>query len=145
MTAKFSLGWRQVAACVFLLAACSMIASAYSVVAIPLGRAFHPSLMMLTMTVMALVSGLLAPFLGNLMDRTSVRRLMLLGGGLLTAGFAALSLTTSFTQVLLDGHDWRVGLTGPLPCWSVVQQEIVGLLARALGKREDWHDEITEG
>jgi len=102
MTTNFGIGWRQVGACFWLLAADAFIASAYSVVAVPLGHEFHPSRMvlMLTMTVMAAVSGVLSPLLGSLMDRTSMRRIMLLGALLLAAGYVALSFATSFTQVL---------------------------------------------
>ena len=103
MTARFGIGWRQVASCFLLLAAVSFITSAYSVVAVPLGHEFHPSRMalMLVMTIMAGVSGVLAPLFGGLMDRFSLRRMMLLGTFLLAAGYAALSFTTSMTQVLI--------------------------------------------
>ena len=103
MTKSFAIGWRQVASCFLLLAAIAFIASAYSVLAIPLGQEFGPSRMvlMLAMTVLSAVSGLLAPLLGTLMDRVPLQRLMLLGTALLGAGYAALSFTTSFTQVLV--------------------------------------------
>jgi predicted MFS family arabinose efflux permease len=101
--AKFALGWRQVGACFLLLMADAFITSAYSVVAVPLGQEFHPSRMvlMLSMTVLAGVSAVLAPPLGSLMDRISVRAMMLFGTFLLAAGYAALSFVTSFTQVLV--------------------------------------------
>jgi len=103
MTTDFGIGWRQVAACFWLLAADAFIASAYSVVAVPLGHEFHPTRMvlMLTMTIMAAVSGVLSPLLGSLMDRTSMRRIMLLGALLLASGYAAISFATSFAQVLV--------------------------------------------
>jgi MFS family permease len=56
--------------------------------------------LMLAMTVMAAGSALLAPVFGSLMDKTSLRRLMVLGGVLLALGYAALSFATSFVQVL---------------------------------------------
>src|SRR5437879_1522876 len=101
-TARFGLGWRQVAVCFVLLAADAVIASGYSVIAVPLGGEFHTTRMvlMLAMTVMAGASALLAPMFGGLMDKTSLRRLMVLGGVLLAAGYAALSFATSFAQVL---------------------------------------------
>lgn len=101
--AKFGLGWRQVGACFLLLMADSFITSAYSVVAVPLGQEFHPSRMvlMLSMTVLAGVSAILAPPLGSLMDRISLRAMMLLGTFILAAGYAALSFVTNFTQVLV--------------------------------------------
>jgi predicted MFS family arabinose efflux permease len=103
MAGQFRVGWRQVACCFVLLACVSFIASSYSVIAVPLGRTFHSSRMvlMLAMTVMAAVSGLLSPFLGSLMDRTSMRRIMIVGAVMLAIGYASLSLTTSFTQVLI--------------------------------------------
>ena len=96
-------GWRQVAAGFVLLATVSMIASCYSVVAVPLLKEFHPSrfVMGLAMFVLSGVSALLSPFLGNLMDRSSLRRMMLIGGTLIAAGYASLSLATSFNHVLI--------------------------------------------
>ena len=104
MAAKFIAGWRQVGACLILQAVgAAMIAPAFGVVAVALGQEFHPSRMvlMLAMTIMALVSAILSPFLGSLMDRTSLRRLMFLGAGFVIAGYLALSFSTSFTHVLL--------------------------------------------
>jgi MFS family permease len=103
MRLKFALGWRQVAAAFVLLASIAMITSSYSVIAVPLAREFQPSRMvlMLGITVVAVVSGLLGPLLGTLMDRVSLKRLMLLGSLLLASGYAALSFATSFTQVLV--------------------------------------------
>ena len=103
MNSNFATGWRQVALGFVLLATVSMIASCYSVVAVPLLAAFHPTrfVMGLAMFVLSGVSALLSPFLGNLMDRSSLRRLMLIGGGLIAAGYASLSLATSFNHVLI--------------------------------------------
>jgi MFS family permease len=97
------IGWRQVAACFVLLAAVSFIASCYSIVSVPLGEEFHPSRMvlMLAMTVLSGVSALLSPMLGNLMDRISLRAMMVAGSLFLAAGYAALSFATSFAQVLV--------------------------------------------
>ena len=85
-----------------MLACTGMIASTYSLVAVPLAEEFEPSRMvlMLSMTVYSAMSALLMPFLGNLMDRFSVRRLMILGGMLLGAGYAAISLAASMNHVL---------------------------------------------
>ncbi|MCE7796775.1 MFS transporter [Sphingobium sufflavum] len=100
---KFIIGWRQVGACLVLLAAGAMIASVYSVVAVPLAKEFQPSRMvlMLAMTIMSMVGGALSPILGSQMDRRSLRGMMFLGAGLLSVGFVALSFATSFTQVLI--------------------------------------------
>lgn len=103
MNSNFATGWRQVALGFVLLATVSMIASCYSVVAVPLLKEFHPTrfVMGLAMFVLSGVSALLSPFLGNLMDRSSMRRMMLIGGGLIAAGYASLSLATSFNHVLI--------------------------------------------
>jgi MFS family permease len=86
-----------------MMAASAMITSGYSVVAVPLSTEFQPSRMvlMLTMTIFMLVSGLLSPVAGMLMDRWSMRLFMGLGAGLIVAGFVALSFATSFVQVLV--------------------------------------------
>lgn len=103
--AKFNntLGWRQIGIGFVLLATVSMIASCYSVVAVPLLKEFHPSrfVMGLAMLVLSGVSALLSPFLGSMMDRMSVRMMMMIGGCLIAAGYASLSLATSFNHVLL--------------------------------------------
>lgn len=103
MASSFAPGWRQVGVGFMLLAATGMVASTYSIVAVPLAREFRPSrtVLMLAMTVLSGTSAVLAPLLGTLMDRLPLRRLMLAGGLCLAAGYAAISLTTSFTQVLI--------------------------------------------
>lgn len=101
--ASFAVGWRQVGISFMLLAAAGMIASTYSIIAVPLAREFQPSRMvlMLTMTVLSGTCAVLAPLLGGLMDKVPLRRLMLTGGLCLGAGYAAISLATSFAQVLV--------------------------------------------
>lgn len=103
MRTILTVGWRQVISSFILLSVVGMITSSYSVLAIPLSNEFQPSRMvlMLALTVIAVVSGILAPFAGSLMDRISVRHLMMLGAALLCAGYAALSWATSFIQVLI--------------------------------------------
>jgi MFS family permease len=103
MQTSFAVGWRQVGVCFLLLAALGMIASTYSIIAVPLAAEFHPSrtVLMLAMTVLSGTSALCAPFLGHLMDRFSLRNLMAIGGVSLAAGYFSLSLTTSFTHVLV--------------------------------------------
>jgi len=85
-----------------MLAATGMIASTYSIVAVPLAAEFRPSRMvlMLSMTVLSGVCAALSPLLGSVMDRVPLKWLMVVGGVLLAAGYAALSFTTSFKQVL---------------------------------------------
>jgi len=103
MPASFLVGWRQVGICFMLLAAIGMIATTYSLVAVPLAQEFQPSRMvlMLAMTVLAATTAVLMPVLGSLMDRYSVRKLMALGGLFLGGGYAALSFATSFNQILV--------------------------------------------
>jgi predicted MFS family arabinose efflux permease len=103
MNQGFGVGWRQVAASFALMAAASMIASAYGVMAVPFAHEFHPSRMvlMLTITVVSAVSGLTSPLFGSLLDRKSVRLLMIGGALSLVAGLFALSFATSFAQVLV--------------------------------------------
>lgn len=102
MRASFLIGWRQVASCFVLLACIAMITSAYGVVALPLAQEFGPTRMvlMLAITVVSVTSAIIAPPLGGLMDRFSLRWIMLAGGVLIVAGFWTLSFVTSFTQVL---------------------------------------------
>ncbi len=68
----------------------------------PLAAEFGPSrfVLMLAMTVMSLVSGLISPVLGSLMDRVSLRKIVLAGAGFMVAGYLALSFAPSFNAVL---------------------------------------------
>lgn len=103
MPASFAVGWRQVGIAFLLLAAVGMVASTWSLVAVPLAAEYQPShsVIGLAMTVMSAMGVMLSPLLGNLMDRVSLRKLMVVGGLALAAGYAAISFTTSFTQVLV--------------------------------------------
>lgn len=103
MPVPFAVGWRQVGVCFMLLAASGMIAATYSLVAVPLAQEFQPSrtVLMLTMTVLSGTCAALSPLLGALMDRVSLRKLMVAGGILLASGYLAISMATSFTQVLV--------------------------------------------
>jgi MFS family permease len=100
---NFTVGWRQVGICFLLLGASGMIAATYSIVAVPLSQEFRPSrtVLMTAMTVLSGTCAVLSPLLGRLMDRLSLRKLMVAGGLLLGAGYAAISLAASFTQVLV--------------------------------------------
>lgn len=102
MNGSFAVGWRQVVICFLLLSAVSMIAATYSIVAVPLAKEFQPTraVLMLAMTVLSAMSAILSPLLGNLMDRFSVRTLMVAGGLLLSSGYAAISLAPTFNVVL---------------------------------------------
>lgn len=98
----FAAGWRQVGVGFMLLVCVGMIAATYGVIAVPLEAEFHTGRaeLMFAMTVLSAVSALFAPVAGHLIDRTPIRRLMVLGGCLLGLGYAALSLAQSFGMVL---------------------------------------------
>lgn len=137
-TGSFGLGWRQVG-CAFVLLACTAsITSAYSVVAVPLAAEFKPSraVLALAMTMVSAVSALLAPFVGSLMDRTSLRRLMMIGGCLLGLGFTAVSLARSFNEVLL-GYGLLIApasvMLGPLAVTVLLSRWFVMRRGTALG------------
>ncbi|MDE2403512.1 MAG: MFS transporter [Sphingomonadales bacterium] len=101
--AGFAPGWRQVWAGLAFLTVTTMIATSYSVIAVPLGEQFHPTRMvlMMAMTVMAAMSALLAPLLGWLMDRRSLRTMLGIGSALIALGYLALGHVASFAQVLV--------------------------------------------
>jgi MFS family permease len=138
MTERFAIGWRQVGACVILLAIVSMITSSYSVLAVPLGAEFQPSRMvlMLTMTVLSAVSALVSPVLGALFDRVSARLLMGIGISLLALGYTAVSLTQSFTQVLVV-YGVLIApasiLLGPLAATVLLSRWFIKHRGRAIG------------
>lgn len=85
------------------MGAVTMVPPTYGVLAVPLGAEFGPSRMvlMLAMTVMSLVTAVISPLFGNLMDKAPARLLMAAGVALVIAGFIALSFATSFDQVLI--------------------------------------------
>lgn len=103
MPASFAIGWRQLGAAFMLLVASGMVAPTYSVLAVPLAQEFHPTrtVLMLAMTVLSGACALLSPFLGTLMDRVQLRRLMVAGGVLLSAGYVGISFASNFNQVLV--------------------------------------------
>ncbi|MGE3691741.1 MAG: MFS transporter [Novosphingobium sp.] len=102
MTGGFAIGWRQVVAAFLLMGTMAMIASSYSVLAVSFAQEFDKprSVLLLAMTALSLISGLLSPFLGILMDRVSLRLIMLLGSFFLAAGYVLLSFAGSFYQVI---------------------------------------------
>ena len=103
MQGSFAVGWRQVIICFLLLSTVSMIAATYSIIAVPLAKEFQPTrtVLMLSMTVLSAMGAVLSPLLGTLMDRFSVRTLMVTGGLLLSSGYAAISLAPTFNIVLV--------------------------------------------
>ncbi|WP_414900201.1 MFS transporter [Sphingomonas flavalba] len=97
------LAWRQVACCFLLMGAVAFTSSCYTILSVPLARAFGPDRMtlMLAMTVLSGSAAVLAPFAGFLLDRLSVRLLMTLGATAMTGGYAAMSLAGNFTHIML--------------------------------------------
>lgn len=138
MPGSFAVGWRQVAVCFLLLMATGMIASTYSIVAVPLAKEFQPSRMvlMLSMTVYSAASAVLMPMLGTVMDRFSLRKLMVAGGLLLGAGYAAMSLATSFVHILVIFGVFIAPanvLLGPLAATVLLSRWFVDRRGRAMG------------
>ena len=86
-----------------LLGALAFTSACYSILAIPLAAEFRPDRMtlMLAMTVLSGSGAVLAPLVGHMMDRLSLRTLMIAGSLAMAGGYAALSFVTSFFQVLL--------------------------------------------
>lgn len=138
MRASFTAGWRQVAAGFALLTCSGMITSTYTLVAVPLSGEFETSRMvlMLAMTVLSGTCALLMPLLGSVMDRVSLRKLMLAGALCLGAGFTAVSFATAFEQVLaayaLLFAPANV-LIGPISVTVLLSRWFVGKRGRALG------------
>ena len=103
MAASFRLGWRQVWLGLVLLSAGSMVTTTYGIISIQLMAEFKPSRMvlMLTLSVLSVVTAVLAPQAGSLMDRIALRKVILIGCVLLCSGFFALSFVTEFWQVFV--------------------------------------------
>ena len=95
--------WRQVVCSFVVLTAVSFIATGYSLVAVPLGNEFHCSrmMLMLAMTVYSAATAVLSPALGGLMDRRSLKVMMIIGALSLASGYVAISFVGSFAYVLV--------------------------------------------
>ncbi len=90
----------------------------------------------LGMTLFGVATALFAPFLGHLLDRHSIRKIMALGGALMAAGFFLMSLAPSLlTLGLLFGVAVGLGAAtlGPLGASKVVANWFVHRRGRALG------------
>lgn len=100
---KFSAGWRQVWLCLILMAVNSMVTMTYGIIAVPLMHEFHPSRMvlMMTMSVIAVVATVASPPLGTLMDKVSVRWVVVYGAVSICVGYFLLSFATDFLHILV--------------------------------------------
>ncbi|WP_439134201.1 MFS transporter [Pseudomaricurvus sp.] len=119
MAKVFSGWWQVVVALVIQGVSAASIFTGYSVVVAPFKLEFGPSnmVLMLGMTLTSLISGLLSPSIGAALDRFSIRKMMLVGVGLVMLGFCLMSVSTSMFQVLLVyGVFMSVGslLLGPI-------------------------------
>ncbi|WP_372809878.1 MFS transporter [Litorivivens sp.] len=97
-------GWYQVAAVFVLQMLClASVYTAYSVIALPIGREFGASAMVqvLGVTVTTLSAGLLSPVLGVAVDRLPLKWLMSGSALWFCSGFFAMSWTSAMWQVLL--------------------------------------------
>jgi predicted MFS family arabinose efflux permease len=94
---------RQIIASSMLLGVMGILTTSYGIFAVPLAQEFKPTrmMLMLSITVMSIVTAIISPILGNLIDRMPVRRLMILGMLCASLGLVALTMTTSIYQVLV--------------------------------------------
>jgi predicted MFS family arabinose efflux permease len=138
-TAGFAaVGWRQVVASAMLLGVMGIMTAGYGMFSVPLAQEFKPSrmLLMLAITVMSIVTAILSPILGNMMDRVSLKRLMALGAVSVTTGFVALSFTTSIYQVLIVYGLFMAPvnvLMGPIIVTVLLSRWFVNRRGRAIG------------
>jgi MFS family permease len=132
-------GWRVVAASVATQALqAGVLIYSFGTMAVAFEREFGATRtqVMLGATVLSLATSLLAPFLGALVDRRSVRSLMLVALGALALGLVALSQARALWQVwLVFGTLLPVGnlLLGQLPTAALVTRWFSRLRGRAMG------------
>ena len=109
------LGWRMVgAACLVDFIAVGFFFYSFGVFypAIAVDFAGASFAVALGISVSNFVSGLAAPFLGRALDRRNLKPVMLLGAGIVSAGFALLSFTTQLWQYyLVMGTCFAFGLS----------------------------------
>jgi predicted MFS family arabinose efflux permease len=133
-----AVAWRQVFASAMMLGVMGILVTGYGIFAVPLAQEFKPSrmLLMLAITVMSIVTAIISPFLGNLVDRVPLKRLMLLGMLSATAALVALSFTTSIYQVLIV-YGLLVApvnvLMGPIVVTVLLSRWFVDRRGRAIG------------
>lgn len=95
--------WLVVVAFLVQMVSTGAVMFSYGVVVVPLADEFGASrmTMMLGMTGMTLVSGIVSPWLGSMVDRRSLRNLMAMGSVSLCLAYLCLSLSTAMWQVPL--------------------------------------------
>ena len=96
-------GWKVLGATVFTQALqAGLLIYGFGVIILPYQAEFGASRqsLMFATVLLSLATNIISPFLGVGVDRSDVRRLMLLGAGLLAAGFIALSQVRATWQVL---------------------------------------------
>jgi MFS family permease len=132
-------GWWQVAVCMLMQAsATGTIVTCFSVIVAPLSREFGATrqTLGLIMTLTYLVSGVLCPVLGVMMDRRFIRKIFISGGVLLAAGYLALSFANSMSTVFI-AFGLPLALAnvtlGPLSYSTLLPRWFVARRARAVG------------
>lgn len=132
-------GWWQVlVALVIQAVSAASIFTGYSVVIAPFKEEFSPGnmVLMLGITIAVLASGVLSALLGKAIDRVAMRKLMIIGAGMIAAGFLLLTVTTSMVQVLLIyGTFMSVGcvLLGPIACTALLARWFTRRRGLAIG------------
>lgn len=132
-------GW-VLAAVAFLVLMLSngAIMYSYSVVAVPMGLEFEASrlVMMLGVTLMTLCGGIVSPWFGSLVDRWSLKGMMLLGAVGMSLGYIVLSFTTASWQVpVVYGMFMMLGtnLLGPLTTSTLLARWFTKKRGMAMG------------
>ena len=132
-------GW-VLAAVAFLVLMLSngAIMYSYSVVAVPMGLEFEASrlVMMLGVTLMTLCGGIFSPWFGSLVDRWSLKGMMLLGAVGMSLGYIVLSFTTASWQVpVVYGMLMMLGtnLLGPLTTSTLLARWFTKKRGMAMG------------
>jgi len=110
----------------------------YSIIIVPLAEEFEASRLSLMMgiTSASLVSGVISPFIGPLLDKYPMRNLMTLGALVLGGGYIALSMITAVWQMsVIFGifMSLAMALLGPLTGSTIVSRWFSRLRGRALG------------
>lgn len=133
------LGWRVVAAAfVGQLVANSCTFSAFGVFVIPLAEEFHTTRGVISngLGMAMLAMGFLSPFIGHWIDRGPVRRIMLGGVALCSAGLLLLSRASELWQLALlfcTAVSLGAALFGSLPSMALVGKWFVRRRGLALG------------